>query len=474
MRRERLERVDNRVRPQRAARSVRPQHANEKVDVAHVVRGVRLRQAIRHARLALVAVAGAVAAASAAPAPAAPVDIKVWRHDTGDLEMAAGRAAVERFNRAQSRWRVVVEAIPQGSYTESITAASMVGQLPCVIALDQPTVPNFAWAGHIRPLDTLLPASALDGLLEGGRGTYKGHVYSVGQLDVVLALFARRSQLSALGVRVATMEHPYTADEFHTILALAKRSGKYRFPLDVNGRFKGEWYSYAFSPWLQSAGTDLIDRTGYVRVDGVLNSDQAVAVGRYYGRLFKEKLVERHPADDRAFEQGRSLFHYTGSWKAREYSEQYGADLVAMPPPDFGNGPKIGAASWQWGITRSCAQAEGAAAFLAHLVSPAEIGAASRMTGLVPVTTAGAMLTQHYRPGGDWRAYFEFAQRYAVARPATPAYPAMSSSFEKAMADIRSGKDAVEALDEAVEAIDNNIARNNGYGFTVREAGDGT
>lgn len=427
--------------------------------------------------MVLIATLSTVLAAvpAASFAAGAPVQIKLWRHDTGDAEMASGRAAVERFNRSQSKWKVVVEAIPQGSYTESITAASLVGQLPCIIAMDQPTVPNFAWAGHVRPLDALLPRDAVGQLIEGGRGSYKGQLYSVGQFDVALALFSRRSQLDALGVRVATMERPYTAAEFHDALVKVKNSGRYRFPLDLNGRFKGEWYSYAFSPWLQSAGTDLIDRDGFVRVDGVLNSDAAVAVGRYYGRLFKEKLVERIPADDKAFEQGRTLFHYTGSWKAREYSAQFGGDLVVMPPPDFGHGPKIGAASWQWGITRSCQQPEGAAAFLAHLISPAEIAAASRDTGLVPVSAEGAALTEHYRPGGDWRIYFEFARRYAVPRPASPAYPAMSSAFEKALADIRSGKDATEALDEAVEATEHNIARNNGYGYSLaaRKTGGG-
>ncbi|HEX8602411.1 MAG TPA: extracellular solute-binding protein [Pseudoduganella sp.] len=414
-----------------------------------------------------------VLAALALPVLAAPVEIRLWRHDTGDAEMAAGRAAIERFNRSQQRWKVVMEAIPQGSYTESITAASLVGQLPCVIAMDQPTVPNFAWAGHVRPLDALLPPAAVAPLLEGGRGTYQGQLYSVGQFDVVLALFSRRSQLQALGIRIATMAQPYTAAEFHDVLVKARQSGRYRFPLDVNGRFKGEWYSYAFSPWLQSAGTDLIDRNDYLRVDGMLNSDAALGIGRYYGRLFKDRLAERIPADDKAFEQGRALFHYTGSWKAREYSQQFGADLVAMPPPDFGKGPRIGAASWQWGITRSCRQPEGAAAFLAHLITPQEIATASRDTGLVPVSEQGAALTEHYRPGGDWRIYFEFARRYAVARPASPGYPAMSSAFEKALADIRSGKDAAEALDEAVEAIEHNIARNNGYGFAAQNRNGG-
>lgn len=400
-----------------------------------------------------------------APAFAAPVLVKVWRHDTGDAEMAASKAMVERFNRSQDRWKVVVETMPQGSFTESITAASLVGQLPCVIAIDQPTVPNFAWANHVRVLDDVLPREAVARLLQGGRGTYKGKLYSVGQFDVVLALYSRRSELAAHGVRMATMEQPYSAKEFHDILLKVKRHGKFRFPVDLNGRSKGEWVSYAFSPWLQSAGADLIDRASYLRVDGILNSDAALGVARYYAQLFKDRLAERNPADDRAFEQGRSLFHYTGSWKAREYAERFGDDLAIMPPPDFGAGPKIGAASWQWAITNNCPTPAGAAAFLAHLIKPSEMAEMSRATGLVPVSEESAALTERYRPGGDWRIYFEFADRYALPRPATPAYPAMSSAFEKTLSDLRGGKDAAEAMDEAVEAIEHNIARNNGYGF---------
>jgi multiple sugar transport system substrate-binding protein len=406
----------------------------------------------------------------ASRALAAPIEITMWRHDTGDAEMVASRNMVDRFNRAQDRWKVVVETIPQGTYTESITAASLVGHLPCVMTIDQPAVPNFAWAGNIRPLDRLLAVSVVEPLLPGGRGTYQGRLYSVGQFDVVLALFARRSALKAEGVRVATIEQPYSARELYDILAKVKRSGHYRYPLDLNGKATGEWFSYAFSPWLESAGTDLIDRGNYLRVDGVLNSDAAVGVARYYGRLFKDRLAERNPADEKSFEQGRSLIQYTGSWKAREYSERFGDDLVVMPPPDFGHGPRVGAASWQWAISSSCPYPAGAAAFLAHVLSAKEMAEFSRLTGLVPVTANAAALTAHYRSGGDWRVYFDFAARYATPRPATPAYPAISAAFEKAMADLRAGKDAAEAMDEAVETIEHDIARNDGYGYTRPKA----
>jgi multiple sugar transport system substrate-binding protein len=411
-----------------------------------------------------------VLAMVASPALAAPIDITVWRHDTGDAEMVASRNMVDRFNRAQDKWKVVVETIPQGTYTESITAASLVGHLPCVMAIDQPAVPNFAWAGTIRPLDRLLPASVVQPLLPGGRGTYRGRLYSVGQFDVVLALFARRSRLAAEGIRVATIEQPYSARELYDILLKVKRAGHYRYPLDLNGKATGEWFSYAFSPWLESAGADLIDRGNYLRVDGVLNGDAAVGVARYYGRLFRDRLAERNPADDKSFEQGRSLLQYTGSWKARDYSERFGDDLVVMPPPDFGHGPRIGAASWQWAVSSSCPYPAGAAAFLEHVLSAPEMAEFSHMTGLVPVTADAAALTTHYRPGGAWRIYFDFAARYARPRPATPGYPAISAAFEKAMADVRAGKDAAEAMDEAVETIEHDIGRNGGYGFIRREA----
>lgn len=405
------------------------------------------------------------------PCFAAPVEIKVWRHDTSDAEMAASRAAVDRFNRSQAQWKVTVEAIPQGSYTEAITAASMVSQLPCVIAIDQPLVPNFAWAKHIRPLDDLLPRASVEPLLPGGRGSYFGKLYSVGQFDVALVLYSRRSRLEALGVRIATIEHPYTAQEFRDILLKVKRSKQYRFPLDFNGRAGGEMITYTISPWFGSGGADLIDRTNYLHADGVLNSDAALAVARYYAHLFKDKLAERNPADVHGFLMGRALFHYTGSWWARQYLEHFGDDLVVMPPPDFGHGPRIGAGSWQWAVTRDCKAPKGGAAFIAHLISPPEMAAMSRATSLIPVSDAAAALTDHYRPGGDWRIYFDFAARYAQARPATPAYPVISSAFDKAMADLRGGRDAAEALDDAVETIDRNIARNNGYGFSAVKSG---
>ena len=41
----------------------------------------------------------------------------------------------------------------------------------------------------------------------------------------------------------------------------------------------------------------------------------------------------------------------------------------------------------------------------------------------------------------------------------------ISSSFERALKDVREGGDAAEALDRAVEAIQQDLKRNRNYGY---------
>ena len=407
----------------------------------------------------LLALACAVASASAVP-----IDVKIWRHETGDSEMKSSADAVDRFNRQQSRWRIVTETLPQGSYQQAVIAAAMTQKLPCVLDLDQPTVPNFAWAGHIQPLEGRLRPAGVDALIPGGRSFYKGKLYSVGQFDVALALFARKSVLAKHGIRLASLDQPYSADEFRDILRRLRREG-FSYPLDLNMQLSGEWLAYAFAPWLQSAGTDLIDRQSLTRVDGVLNSDAAVAVIDYLRSLFDERLAARKPVDDQSFPSGRAAFHYSGSWSANLYRQRFGDDLVALPPPAFGARPRIGAGSWQWAVSSSCPHPEAARALLAHLISTSEITAFADATGLMPTSEAAADAATLYRKGAFGRAFFDAARAFAVVRPETPGYPMISSAFERAFKEAREGVDSAEALDRAVEAIQQDLRRNRNYGF---------
>ena len=400
-----------------------------------------------------------------AAASAEPTVLSLWRHETRDDELQQSFAAIERFNTEQDRWQIEVETLPQGTYTSAITASALAEQLPCILDLDQPVVPNFAWSGHLRPLDALVSDETLAALNEGGKGYYKGSVYSVGQFDIVLVLFARRSVLERYGIRIATQSAPYTAAEFRDILRHIKSESPASFPLDLNSRNDGEWVAYGYSPWVQSAGGDLIDRSTYLNADGFINGPEASEVAYWYKSLFDEQLAEQRTVDDQALIQGRSVFHYTGSWEVNRYTELFGDDLVVMPPPDFGDGPRVGAGSWHWGITSACPDPEGAAEFLEFLMRPDEIADLSDVRGQIPTTDAGAVQSRYFHPDAAYRMLYDYARNYAVKRPETPGYPTISSAFEKAFLDIRYGRNVQDALDTAADAIEYDIDRNRGYGF---------
>ena len=103
--------------------------------------------------------------------------------------------------------------------------------------------------------------------------------------------------------------------------------------------------------------------------------------------------------------------------------------------------------------------------FLEHLISTEEIAAFADATGLMPTSEAAADATVLYRKGAFGREFFEFARAFAVVRPETPGYPMISSSFERAMKEAREGVDSADALDRAVEAIQQDMKRNRNYGF---------
>ncbi|WP_367847234.1 extracellular solute-binding protein [Rhodoferax sp. WC2427] len=400
-----------------------------------------------------------------ATAMAAPIDIPLWRHESGDLEVTVTRAMIDDFNKSQPKYKVVYENLPKGSYTQSVTAAAVAKKLPCLIDMDQPTVANFAWSGYVRPLDKLLDKDLQADLLEGGKGTYKGVLYSVGQYDVALALYGRKSALAKAGVRVATIAQPWSLAETNDAFAKLKKLPEFEYVIDIHNSYDGEWWTYGFSPWLQSFGGDLIDRKSMTTAEGALNGKPAVAFGGWFQDLFKKGFVNKKPADDKSFVQGRVPLDFIGSWGHDEIFKKWGDDAVVMPVPDFGKGPKIGAASWQYGISASCPNPEGAAAFIDFMLQPANVAKLAQATSLLPATKRAAALTTDYREGGKLRFYYDFAQKYALTRPSTPGYPFLTSTFEKALRDIATGANVQTTLDNAADAIDRNIADNKGYGF---------
>jgi multiple sugar transport system substrate-binding protein len=413
----------------------------------------------------LIAVLSLAGAASAQD----PVTLRLWYHGAGnEVEREILLGIIEDFNGSQGNWVISLEEFPQASYNESVTASAVADNLPDIIDVDGPVMPNWAWAGYMAPLS--LPDGALDGFLPGAIGTWNDQVYSVGLWDAAVAIFARRSVLEGSSIRIPTLEEPWTAEEFDAALVTLQGTGEFEYAIDVGMAWTGEWYPYAFSPLLQSFGGDLIDRMGYQSAEGVLNGEAAVAWGEWWQSLFERGLAPGTSQDgadrETGFLDGRYAMQWNGNWAALPALEAYGEDVLFLPAPDFGAGSRIGAASWQFGVAASSENQEGANAFIAFAIQDEYLAAFSNGIGLIPATASAAAMTENYAEGGPLNVFFGLSQAQALIRPPTPGYPVMALVFEKAAADIANGADVQTALDTAVDEIDADIEANMGYGFS--------
>jgi multiple sugar transport system substrate-binding protein len=394
------------------------------------------------------------------------IRLEVWAHAGQESERNTLRAQIERFQKAQPGVRIHLTLIPEGSYNAQVQAAAVAGELPDLLEFDGPFLYTYVWQGRLIPLDGRLSDSVRTDLLPSilNQGTYRDRLYSVGTFDSGLGLYADRSRLAAAGVRIPTSPaEAWSVGEFNRILTDLAQQDPDGAVLDLKLNYAGEWYTYAFSPLIQSAGGDLIDRSTYQSANGVLNGPEAVRAMRIIQSWIHAGFVDPN-IDGASFISGRVALAMGGHWNYRQYAAALGDNLLVLPLPDFGTGAKTGQGSWNWAVTVKCTQPAAAIAFLEFLLTPQEVLAMTEANGAVPGTQAAIAQSALYREDGPLSLFVtQLVGGYAVPRPRTPAYPVITATFQKAFDRIRSGGDVQEVLDRAVRTIDEEIEDNQGY-----------
>jgi|tagenome__1003787_1003787.scaffolds.fasta_scaffold20940086_2 multiple sugar transport system substrate-binding protein len=392
-------------------------------------------------------------------------ELTLWTHNAGNpQELAVVQQIVNDFNASQSKYKVKLQAFPQQSYNDAVVAAATANKLPCILDTDAPTVPNWAYAKYLAPLN--LPQDLVSKQLKSTLGMYQDKLYAIGDYDAALGLFAHKSALTAAGVRMPTVDKPWTADEFNSALAKLKAAGKYKYALDLGtGDATTEWWTYAYSPFLWSFGGDLIDRTTYKTASGVLNGDAAVTWGTWFQGLVKNGYTPAKSGTDAFadFVNGKSAMVWSGIWSTTNLAKV--PDGVVLPPPDFGKGPKIGGGSWQWAMSASCSQKDGATQYLQFGLNPKYIAKYAEKQNVIPATEEAAATLPDWKPGAPKRFFLDASKKFAEIRPPTPGYPFLTTTFAKAAQDIVAGGDPKKILDQAASDIDSNLKSNNDYGF---------
>lgn len=397
------------------------------------------------------------------------VTVDVWFHSGKGEERDVLDAQVTDFNAMQDEIQINAVQLPEGSYNDQVNAAALAGDLPCLLDFDGPFVYNYAWSGYLSPIDGYvsddLKADFLPSIIN--QGTYGGNLYSLGTFDSGLAIWGNKSYLDAAGVRIPTgIDDAWSKEEFVDALEKLQALDEVEYAIDFKMNYgAGEWFTYGFSPLMQSFGGDLIDRSDYQSADGVLNSPESVEALTFFQSLFEDGYAEASQAGDDCFYGSKTCaLSWVGHWMWGPHSEGLGEDAILIPMPDFGNGAVTGMGSWNWGLTSSCEHPDAAWEFLSFLISPEEILHMTNANGAVPARKSAYAQSELFVEDGQLNVFIQQLDGgVALERPVTPAYPVITTAYAEAINNIVAGADVQDELDKAVEKIDQDIEDNQGY-----------
>lgn len=401
--------------------------------------------------------------------PSTVTTIAVWTHENvNSPQFEALRRTAAKFNAGQGRYRVELLSSLNRKYEAWLQGAALTGELPCVFEFDSPYVHELAWSGYLQPLDRFVSARMLQDFLPSvlAEGRHEGHLYSLGQYESGVALWGNRRHLRQAGVRVPTLRHPWSLEEFEQALRKLAALPGIDYPIDMGAySTSGEFYTYAYSPILQGFGGDLIDRApGGGQARRTLDGAASVLAMRRLQYWFQQGWARADLNRAQVFVSGKTALVWSGNWNYAEYLPRLGRDLVLLPLPDLGQGIKTGVGSWIWGISSTCHDPRGAWAFLSFLLSPEEMQHMTDVNSMIPARHSLLERSRLYGPGGPLRLFVEqLDAKLDVPRPATAAYETITTSFATATTDILEGGDVQAQLSEAARRIDAEISRRRGY-----------
>ena len=393
--------------------------------------------------------------------------ITVWAHQGQARENAAMRSIVDAFNErhAAERIRIDITFFPDRGYADKVSIASFSGPLPDMLDIDGPYVGPWAAEGTLQPLDDLvgdaLRADVLPSLLE--QGTYDGKLYALGAFDSALVVYYNRDMLAQAGVSPPERAaDAWTWPQFVAALRQVKPHAKIPLSLHMDDQ-SNEWFTYAFSPLVWSAGGNLID-TVNGRATGALDGPATVAALTQWQQLFQEGLAEATSTNPDPFSTKLATFDWTGHWMLPTFEQTADLNFGVMPLPKMGARPVCASGSWCWGISKDCQDPALAWKALAWFLDPeAGIKPIVAANGAVPGRRSAFALFPAYEqmPRRLFREQLELAAR---TRPRTAAYLALTSEFARALRDIAGGADVQTSLTKAAQTVQRALDRHTAPG----------
>lgn len=397
------------------------------------------------------------------------VKIQAWLFgDTGgdvNLESQTTRQIVESFGqRYQGRIAVDITPVanPDTDYQDKVQSAAAAKQLPDLLQLDGPFVADYAYRGILGPIgDYFTPDDLRDfvpSIIE--QGTWRGKLWSLGAFSSSMGVMVNQTLFGQAGITAPTdVQGAWTWPQFAETARRLTGNGVRGLDMHLDYGVS-DWFTYAISPFIWSAGGDLL-APDQSRATGFVNGPAAVNVLTEFQRLFKDDSISATP-DPKAFEKGQVAMQIIGAWVIEGFKDFPDLHWTVMPLPYF-NTKVSPSGSYAWGIGGTTKNPAAAAELLRWLVATD--------TGIVPIVETNKLPPARrsaypklpFYATAPYALYGEQLQQTAKARPVTPAYPVLTAKFAEAINDIALGSPVQERLDAVARAVDDDITRNHGY-----------
>ncbi|ACB77422.1 ABC transporter substrate-binding protein [Opitutus terrae] len=398
-------------------------------------------------------------------APAAPGglhalrELRVWCHQGQEQENLAMRAIAAEFNRAHADRGIhaTLTFFPDYHYTEKIAIAAAAHDLPDVLDLDGPLVARYVDAGLLAPIDHWFSVDELADFLPTlvAQGTIEGRLYALGAFESAVVLYYDRDTFARAGVEAPPPGVAWSWSEFLAACQRLRDAGFEPVALHLD-ESADEWFTYAFSPLVWSAGGKLIQQQ---RVRGVLDSPAAVRALQAWQQVFRRGFAATDPVNPDPFGSGEVAMDWSGHWMARRHVEAKADRLGVMPLPRMGDHPVAPCGSWCWGISASARDPAAAALWLRWITDARHgIEPLVRANGAVPARrSAFAFFPEYAQP--PYSLFRTQLEQFARPRPRTPHYATLTQRFAAALRDIAHGADVEPRLRAAADEIQSVINR---------------
>jgi multiple sugar transport system substrate-binding protein len=354
---------------------------------------------------------------------------------------------VKQFEQLNPGFSVQRDLVPNSSMESQVLTEAAAHQLPDVLMMDNPWVPELAAAGDLVPLTSLgiSTAGKTGGAIEAG--TYHGQFYGLGFGNNTIGLFYNKSLLAASGVAVPTT--------WAQLLVAAKTLTKNGLNgLEVAAQNTSGNAVWQFLPFFWTAGGSLSD----------VDNAGGVKALTLYSELAKEGALPTSSVNATQnsiavdFQGGRAAMIVMGPWEFADFSATKGLDygVASIPAPAAGMSPVGPLGGEVWVIPKSTPAKEALGLrFLKFLTSPAttytwasENGEVASQKSVESELLAKVPLDR------------VFAQEIETARARTSqvglAYPTIETALGTAVQDAILGKGTpasdLEAAQVAVEA----------------------